>query len=103
MPAGDAVTVTVIRPPARDAFGDPLPGVPTEVEVPGCLFAPGPSVKITAGANQVEADGTVYAPPGADVRPTDRLRVRGDVYEVAGKPQDWGSNGVVIAVRLVTG
>lgn len=93
----------MIRPTGRDAFGDPLTGSPTEFDIEGCLFAPGPSHEMQAAANQVDTDGTVYAPAGSDVLATDRMRIRGDVYSVVGKPQDWGSFGLVIAVRLVTG
>lgn len=102
--AGDTETVTVIRPPGRDAFGDPLPGDATEFDVPGCLFAPGPSQELGFAAATVDTDGTVYAPPDTDVRPTDRIRIRGAVYSVVGDPQNWGrSAGVVIPVRRVTG
>lgn len=101
--AGDTETVQVIRPPGRDRFGDPLPGAATEFDLPGCLFAPGSSREPGFAANQVDTDGTLYAPPASDVRATDRVRVRGDVYEVVGKPQVWGTSGVVVALREVTG
>ncbi len=101
--AGDTETVTVIRPPARDRFGDRMPGADTEFDVPGCLFAPGPSREPGFATNQVDTDGTVYAPPGADFLATDKVRVRGDVYTVVGKPQVWGTTGVVVALRQVTG
>lgn len=101
--AGDTETVQVIRPPGRDRFGDPLPTAATEFDLPGCLFAPGPSVEPGFAANTVDTDGTVYAPTGSDVRATDKIRIRGDVYQVVGKPQVWGTSGVVVAVRQVTG
>jgi hypothetical protein len=101
--AGDTETVQVIRPPGRDRFGDPLPGAATEFDLPGCLFAPGPSREPGFATNMVDTDGTLYAPPASDVRATDRVRVRGDVYEVVGKPQVWGTSGVVVALREVTG
>lgn len=92
-------TVTVIRPPAADAFGDPVAGATTELALLGCLFAPGPSQELGVGAAGTDTDGTVYAPPGADVRSTDRMRVRGQVFTVVGDPQDWGAEGVVIVLR----
>lgn len=101
--AGGAETFQVIRPPGRDGFGDPLPDATIEFDLDGCLFAPGPSREIDVAANQVDTAGTVYAPPGADVLATDLMRVRGDVYAVVGKPQDWGSAGMVIVLREVTG
>lgn len=101
--AGDTETVTVIRPPGRDPFGDPLPGTAQESDVAGCLFAPGTSREPGFADNQVDTDGTIYAPAGTDIRATDRVRIRGDEYSVVGKPQVWGTSGVVTAVRLVTG
>lgn len=101
--AGDTETVTVVRPPGRDRFGDPLPGTAVEFAVPGCQFAPGPSQEIGFASNTVDTDGTVYAPPGTTVYPTDQVRVRGDLFQVVGVPQVWGSFGVVIVLRRVTG
>lgn len=103
MAAGDAETVTVVRPPGKDAFGDPLPGVATEFDVQGCLFAPGPSREPGFASNQIDTDGTIYGPPGMDVRATDLVRIRDEMYSVVGKPQVWGTSGVVVAVRQVTG
>lgn len=96
-------TVTVIRPPGRDRFGDQAAGAVVEFDVPGCLFAPGPSREMGFATNQVLTDGTVYGPPGMDVLATDRMRVRGDEYSVIGKPQVWGSSGTVVVLRLFTG
>lgn len=101
--AGNAETFFIVRPPGKDRFGDPLPGGPIEIPLPGCLFAPGSSVENLNGANQTEADGAVYAPAGTVVLATDKMRVRGDLYEVVGKPADWGASGVVIDLSLVTG
>ena len=102
--SGDTETVDLIRPPATDRWGDPIPGSNPVVPVRGCLFAPGPSAENLQGANQTEADGTLYAPPGSPaVTAADRLRVRGDVYEVIGKPRVWGAAGVEIVLRMVTG
>lgn len=96
-------TVVVIRPPGRTRFGDQAAGTVIEFELPGCLFAPGPSREAGFATNAVQTDGTVYAPAGADVVPTDRIQVRGDVYTVVGHPQDWGSAGVVVLLRRYTG
>lgn len=96
--AGDD-TVTVIRPPGRDPFGDPVPGSTTQFTIAGCLFAPGPSKEMGLAAAGTDTDGTVYAPAGVDVRATDLLQVRGTVYTVVGDPQDWGAEGVVVVLR----
>ncbi len=96
-------TVTVIRPPARDRFGDQGAGTVVEFDIGGCLFAPGPSRETGFATQQVQSDGTVYGPPGMDVLATDRMRIRGDVYVVVGKPQVWGTTGTVVVLRLFTG
>lgn len=97
--AGEEETVTVIRVGPRDPFGDPAAGGPPEFPLPGCLFAPGKSADGDVGSAGTDTDATIYGPPGADVRPTDRIRARGQVYVVVGEPQDWGSAGTVIVLR----
>ncbi len=102
--AGDTETVVRIRPPAKDAFGDPSAGEADELPIDGCLFAPGKSAEPQFAANQVDTDATLYTPPGVDVLPTDHIRVREQVYRVVGDPADWGPRwGVVIGLRKVTG
>lgn len=96
-------TVTVVRPPGKDAFGDPLPDSGSTFEVGGCMFAPGPSNEPGFAANTVDTDATVYAPPAADFRATDLVIARGDTYTVVGKPQVWAGFGVVVALRQTTG
>jgi hypothetical protein len=92
----------VIRPAARDALGDET-GPATEFDVPGCLFAPGSSREGGFASEQVETDGTIYAPPDTDMRATDRVRIRGQVYGVVGQPQVWGRIGTVVPVRSIVG
>lgn len=99
----DIETIVVVRPPARGKFGDPVAGADAEHQVPGCQFAPGPSTEGSIGTNTVDADATVYAPPNVDILATDRVRARGELWVVAGKPQFWGSFGTVIPLRRVTG
>lgn len=101
--AGDLETIFIIRPPARDPFGDPVPGGGQLVPVPNCLFAPGPTDEMRLQADQVQADGVLFCPPGTPVTPQDRLRIRGEAYEVAGRPRDWGRAGIEILVKIVTG
>jgi hypothetical protein len=97
--AGDD-TITVIRPPARDNFGDPVPGTAIEFTLPGALFAPGPSREMGLGAAGTDTDATVYAPGGSpQVLATDQVRAQGKVYTVVGDPQDWGAEGLVIVLR----
>lgn len=62
-----------------------------------------------AGRDAVITGLTLYGPPGVDVLPSDRLEVRGHVWEVEGEPQVWISPltgwaaGVVVDVRRAEG
>lgn len=104
-------TVTVIRQPKRDGFGNIPAGATLQWLVPGWQFAPGPSDEMGLGGGQVETDGTLYGPPVAaineivtgGIQPTDKIDVRGDVYSVVGRVQDWGTAGAVIVLKFVTG
>lgn len=101
--AGPVETVVRLRPPPKDRLGDQT-GPPAREPMPGCLFEPGGSTENRDGANQALADGTVYAPPGSpDVLSTDRLEIRGEVYNVIGKAQVWAGEGSVIQVRQIKG
>ena len=114
LPQGDTVTILRPGPATQDAYGNDVPGAPTEIPVGGCAVAPRDGTG--AGPNEiVDARDTVieglmlYAPFGTDIRATDRVRVGGDVYEVEGQPGSFrspftGSTGpVVVALELVTG
>lgn len=102
--ADSTETVTVVRPPGKDGFGDPLPGTASEHNIDGCMFAPGKSDEASLGANTVDSDGVLYIEdPGADIVATDKVRIRGELYEVVGKPGVWAGEGTVAAVKLVTG
>lgn len=101
--AGDVETVIRVRPPGKDRFGDPSGQSTPDLPIHGCMFAPGSSTEVQQSTNQVSTTGVVYAPVGSDVVPTDQLRIRGALYEVDGKPQQWPPVGVVINVRLYTG
>ncbi|MFB7647130.1 hypothetical protein ACFC0S_16760 [Streptomyces sp. NPDC056084] len=91
-------TITIVRTgtsPGRDKYGQPLPGPVTETAVPGCVVTPRPeNVRIGAapqqGRDTVITGWNVYAPPGTDIRTTDRLRIRGGLWEVTGETADWG-------------
>jgi hypothetical protein len=104
-------TVTVVRKPKRDGFGNIPAGAVQQWDVPGFQFAPGPSQEMGLGGAQVESDGTLYGPRTADInavvtggiQPTDQIVVRGDTYSVIGRVQDWGTAGSVIVLKFVTG
>jgi hypothetical protein len=99
----DIESIVVVREPPRGRFGDPATGSTVEITVPGCQFAPGNSTEAVLAANTVEAQATVYAPPNVDVRATDKVRARGEMWVVFGAPQFWGSFGTVIPLRRATG
>lgn len=108
-------TVTRLRPLGLDQFGDPLPGTITELDIPGCAVWPRDGN--AAGGNEntdfrntVISGLMILAPPGSDIEPTDRFRVRGLVYEVDGEPGVWGPSpltgteaGVQVALKRVEG
>lgn len=83
---------------------------PAELDIDGCAVAPRDADEENAGGRQTVIAGfNVYAPPGADVLATDRLRVRGEIHEVIGEPGVWinpftgATPGVEIRTRRVTG
>lgn len=99
------VTVRIVRTgtsPGRDPRGQPLPGPDESFDVPGCGVTPRAETPAVGGSQQQGRDTvivgvTVYAPPGTDVRTTDRVRplggpYAGQLFEVTGEPGDWGRN-----------
>lgn len=109
-------TITVRRPasPGTSPRGDPLPAA--EHTVDGCVIAPQVSIGQASSGEIVDRRDTVitglalYAPPGADIQPTDRVvRADGTLWDVEGEPGDWldpftgWHPGIVVAIRRVTG
>lgn len=90
-PAGE--TVTIVRPGAatRDSYGNDVPGAATEIDVPGCAVAPRTSSEDVTARDQVIEGLTIWMPAGTDVRPTDRVRRRGVLYDVEGDVGEWSS------------
>ncbi len=106
-----AEDVTVVREPKKDTFGNRPAGEVGRFVVQGWDFAPGPTREPVSGAGIVESDGTLYGPPVTviaaavpqGIKPTDKIEVRGDPYQVIGRVQDWGADGTVILLKRVTG
>lgn len=106
-------TVVRVRPgesTSVDGYGNPVPGVDVETPLPGWAVADGATSEFNQpGRTAVLADLVLYGPPGADVLPADRLRVRGKEYSVNGEPFEWRSPftgwtpGVVVLLSKVTG
>ncbi|ABS03203.1 hypothetical protein [Kineococcus radiotolerans] len=101
-----ALTVRVLRPITRDNDGDETPG--DEHDEPGCIFAPatlgGADTEPGDFANTVISGGMLFCPGRTlDVNPSDRVVVRGLVYDVQGELGDWGPAGSQVALRRTVG
>lgn len=102
--SSNAETVIFRYPVRLDNFHHPIPGSGIDVVVEDCLFAPGAGRENEVHANQVQADGTLFAPPEAPtITARDQVVVRGEVYDVIEKPRLWLNEGYEIPLRLVTG
>lgn len=111
-------TVGVIRPTVTtDRYGDSIivyPETPT-FEIDGCAFDPGGANAVGGTSEVLDArtavitNPTLYAPPGTDVEPTDRVVVRGRTFDVGGEPAVWRNphdgtdRGVVVPLGEVVG
>lgn len=112
-PHGETVTrlrAAIVTDPYSDEESAEDWASPTSLDIEGCAFNPGQSSEpLQQARNAVITRPEVYAPPGADILSGDRLVVRGDTYEVQGRPQDWRSPftgwepGLVVPLELVEG
>ena len=76
---------------------------PTETEIEDVLVAPGATDEVLQiDREAVSIAYTLYAPPGTVVDRHERVRVRGEDFDVQGEPQAW-TRGVVIAVTRKEG
>lgn len=106
-----AEDVTVVREPKRDNMGNRPATAELTWVVGGWDFAPGASQEQFVSSNLIESDGTLYGPPltvindivTGGIQPDDKILVRGDEYHVIGRVQDWGADGTVIVLKLITG
>lgn len=113
-------TVRRIRrtPAGTDRYGDPLPAVVDELDIPGCGLAPHSAADRSSpeagestgyGRDGVVGGYTLYAPPEADIARTDRVEVRGVMHEVTEVPAAWRSPytgrrpGLVVTLRHAEG
>lgn len=94
-PHGETVTRVRATPGGYDQYGDPLPGTASEVDIPGCAFAPRShrfdSEQTEPGRRAVTEHITLYAPAGTDIQPADLIAARGNTYRVDGETGDWRS------------
>jgi hypothetical protein len=108
------LTVTLIGKTVTgvDSYNDDVYGT-TSTTVAGCLYAPGGSVDLVQGQEQVITQPTLYMPTGTDVTAVDQITVPGfGTFEVDGPPQVWPphprtgwqpTNSVVVRLKQVTG
>lgn len=90
------MTVTVVRGPGFDAYGDRLSGEPTRHEISGCALARSTLSEIDdRGREGVISSLTLYAPAGADLLATDQVEITSGpvagLYELDGEPFEWTS------------
>lgn len=103
-----ADTIEVVRPTFVKDHGRLIANVElpeSETPVTGCSVQPGDGAELTANRQSTEALWTVYAPASIDVRSTDAVRWRGDLYAVDGQPARWSSptgglDHVVVKLKL---
>lgn len=115
LPGWPGEPVTVIRPAL---VPDPYSGEATEVDwssatettYQASAVAPaGSSEPLTDGRDTVRTGTVVYLGADADVRATDRMRVRGVIHAIAGEPSLWVDpwtqtpSGLVITLVRVDG
>ena len=86
------VTVTIVRSSGTDAYGDPVTGTTTRIDIPLCAVAPRTSTEPTERGRQgVIVGKTVYLPDDAPAVPlfTDQLEIAGVLYNIEGEPGEW--------------
>jgi head-tail adaptor len=100
-------TVTVLRATTtEDAYGDPKPGPFADHHTLNANCAPANSSEpLIAGQNKVITGFVVYVRDVvADVLPTDRVRIRGVVYDIDGTAGEWFNreSGDLIGTQFAT-
>ena len=93
LPHGETVTrlraVRVVDPYSLEPTGLDW-STPEMLDIAPCAVYPASTDElIGVGRDQKIETLRVLLPPGADVAPEDRLRVRGVVYEISGWPFDY--------------
>lgn len=89
-------TIVVIREPKVDRLKGDAQGPAPEHEVAGCAVLPRSAME--EGKGWVIIEGRmVVAPYGADVKGTDKVRIKGEttVWEVDGEPGDYENKDAV--------
>jgi hypothetical protein len=85
-------TVTRLRAPvATDTHGDAYTNwdSPVTLTISGCSVQPVTGDEYNLGRESVTSRWNLFAPPGADLRSSDRVRHDGVDYEIDGSVQKW--------------
>ncbi|WP_051741175.1 hypothetical protein [Kitasatospora sp. MBT66] len=97
-------------PPTLDPYGNEVPGPDETALLTGCAVLPpdgqaAASTEQTEGRDQVVVVRVLFAPPGSDLRASDRIRHAGSTYQVHGLPSPFPGPLAHVAVNLreVTG
>jgi hypothetical protein len=102
-PHGETVTILRNGTYGTDEYGTPLPATPTPEDWEGVAVAPGDTRENLDRQATVEVTFTLYGDP-IDLDEADQIVVRGDTYEIEGRPRRWtspftGWSGLEVAVR----
>lgn len=110
-PAGESAELFKYLGAGEDAHGnliDEWDEIPITLD--GCAFDPGSSAEPRRpGQDRVIVEPNLFAPYGTPAEPKDRIKVRGEIYQVEGEARDWRSPftgtayGTAIALRRVSG
>lgn len=88
---------TVIRTRAgastsEDEYGNPVPGAPSSLSIPGCSVQPGGGSELDDRRESTTTLYSVWAPADADVVETDIVTHEGVDYAVDGAIERWNAN-----------
>ena len=87
---GETVTILRESPGGFDAYGDPVASTTTRIDVPNSSVTPlSTSEPLVLGRNGLRIDRKWMAPPGSDIRYTDRAEYKGLVYLIDGDAGHW--------------
>lgn len=102
--------ITVLRPTVgegSDEHGTPNAGTPTSIPSNGWAVAPLTADEDSVATGQQLVEGyTLYKRELVDIRPDDRIQVRGEVFGVTSSANQWVNpfsqqTGTVVIVRRV--
>lgn len=109
-PHGETVTILRAVPGGTDAYGDPIPGTQTRIDVPGTAVAPRLSTEPSERGRQGVIVGlTIYPPADSGFLFSDQVEVKGELFDIEGEPGEWenpftgDSPGAEIALKRAAG